>query len=300
MSPGSGLDKGRGVGAGDLFLLGAVFAWGINFPLAKIALDYMDPFVFSATRYLIAPLALFSLLWFRNMPIAITRREALMLAWIGLLGITLFQGGWAYGLNLTSASKASVLVSTSPIFGALISAMLGNRPGWKGWLGILLAFVGVVLVINNSLTELTIGAGSFTGDLMIMGGACAWAVYTIVSGPMIMRRGPLLVTAWAMLFGAGILTVIGLPSIMAQDWRAITGVGWAAWASTTVFGAALAFVWYCAGILRLGVTKGMVYSFFVPVIAILCSVLILGESISLVQIIGAVVILLGVLLTRAD
>ena len=52
MSPGSGLDKGRGVGAGDLFLLGAVFAWGINFPLAKIALDYMDPFVFSATRYL--------------------------------------------------------------------------------------------------------------------------------------------------------------------------------------------------------------------------------------------------------
>mgnify|MGYP003108940147 CR=1 FL=1 len=295
-----GQEARHGPGSGDLFLIGAVFAWGINFPLAKIALEYMDPFVFSATRYLAAPLALFTLLWFRNIPLAVTRREAAMLALIGLLGITMFQGGWAYGLNLTSASKASVLVSTSPIFGALLSAVMGNRPGWKGWAGILLAFIGVVLVINNSLTEINITNGSIAGDLMIMAAACAWAVYTIVSGPMIAKRGPMVVTAWAMLFGAMILSLIGLSNILAQDWGGITAYGWGIWAITMVFGAVLAFVWYCAGILRLGVTKGMVYSFFVPVVAILSSVLILGESISLVQIIGAVVILLGVLLTRAD
>ncbi|MEX1034765.1 MAG: EamA family transporter [Sneathiella sp.] len=53
------------------------------------------------------------------------------------------------------------------------------------------------------------------------------------------------------------------------------------------------------GIARLGVTKGLVYSFFIPVIAILSSVILLDEVITLVQILGAVIVLLGVKLTRS-
>lgn len=285
---------------GDFLVLGAVSVWGVNFPISKFALSYMNPLAFSATRYLIAAMILFLILWFRNMPVAVTRREAAVYALIGFIGITVFQGGWAYGLNLTTASKTAVLLSTSPIFGAIISAAMGNRPGWKGWLGILLAFFGVALVINNSLTEVTIGAGSIVGDLMVILAALAWAVYTIVSRPLIMRRGPLLVTAWAMLFGAIILTVIGAPALAAQEWSGVPALGWGAWMMTAVFGAALAFVWFCAGVVRLGVTKSMIYSFLTPVIAILSAVVLLGESISLVQIGGTVVILGGVLLARAD
>ena len=291
---------GGRIRSGDLFLIGAVFAWGINFPFAKYALDFMDPIVFSATRYAIAPLLLFGLLWMKKSTIAISLREAGMLAIIGLLGVTLFQGGWAYGLNLTSASKASVLITTSPIFGALISAALGNRPGIKAWIGIVLAFLGVAIVINNSLTEFTLGAGSIMGDLMIVGASLAWALYTFVSGPLIAKRGPILVTAWAMLFGAVLLTVIGIPKLAVMDWGDVPGFGWLAWSSTAIFGAALAFVWYCAGIARLGMTKGMVYSFFIPIIAILSSVILLDEVITIVQIIGAVIVLFGVKLTRLD
>ncbi|WP_334129963.1 DMT family transporter [Sneathiella sp.] len=286
--------------AGDLYVLGAVTVWGVNFPISKFALSFMDPLVFSATRYLIAALVLFVILWFRHMPIAVTRREIAQYALIGLIGITIFQGGWAYGLSLTSASKTAVLLSTSPIFGALISAFLGNRPGWKGWVGIVLAFLGVALVINNSLTTLTIGAGSIVGDVMVIIAAIAWAVYTVISRPLIMKRGPIFVTAWAMLFGAAILTAFALPGILVQDWAHIPAIGWAAWLATAVFGAALGFVWFCAGILRLGVTKGMIYGFLTPVVAILSAMLMLDESISLAQIVGTVIILLGVLLARAD
>lgn len=286
--------------SGDLFLVAAVFAWGINFPIAKYVLQYMDPIVFSATRYLAAAFLLFGLLVFQGVRLRITRQELWLLVVIGLLGITLFQGGWAYGLSLTSASKASVLITTSPIFGALIAAFQGNVPSPKAWLGIFLAFLGVVIVINNSLTSITIGIGSIVGDLLIISASFMWAVYTFVSEPIVSRRGPIFVTAWAMLFGAVILTLIGIPSLLDPQWIYMPGMSWLAWASTTVFGAALAFVWYCAGITRLGITRGMVYSYFIPVIAILTAVLFFDESMTLVQLFGALVVFAGVALTRAN
>ena len=126
-----------------------------------------------------------------------------------------------------------------------------------------------------------------------------WAIYTFVSEPIVSRRGPIFVTAWAMLFGAIILTIAGIPSLMDQQWMVMPGMSWLAWASTTVFGAALAFVWYCAGITRIGITRGMVYSYFIPVVAILTAVLFFDESMSLVQIFGAFVVFAGVALTRA-
>ncbi|WP_288903457.1 DMT family transporter [uncultured Sneathiella sp.] len=292
--------KSSGIKSGDLFLIGAVLAWGINFPIAKYALDFMDPITFSATRYLAASLLLFGILLFKNAAIQISFKEAGMLVIIGLLSVALFQGGWAYGLSLTSASKASVLITTSPIFGALIAATMGNRPSIKAWVGILLSFLGVAVVINNSLTEITFSAGTIVGDMLIVGASMMWALYTYVSGPLVAKRGPLLVTAWATLFGSIILNLIGTPNLIEQNWAGISTLGWLSWASTAIFGAALAFVWYCAGIARLGITKGMVYSFFIPVVAILSSVILLDEVITIIQIFGAAIVLLGVKLTRSD
>lgn len=300
MTSDSADSQSGGIKSGDLFLIGAVLAWGINFPIAKYALDFMDPITFSATRYLAASLLLFGILLVRNAAIGISIKEAGMLVVIGLLSVALFQGGWAYGLSLTSASKASVLITTSPIFGALIAATMGNRPSKKAWVGIFLSFLGVAVVINNSLTEITFSAGTIVGDMLIVGASMMWALYTYVSGPLVAKRGPLLVTAWATLFGSIILNLIGIPNLIEQNWAGISTLGWLSWASTAIFGAALAFVWYCAGIARLGITKGMVYSFFIPVVAILSSVVLLDEVITIIQIIGAGIVLLGVKLTRSD
>lgn len=286
--------------SGDLFLIGAVLAWGINFPIAKTVLGVMDPMVFSSTRYLMASALLFLLLLIRGQSIKINRSEALKLLGIGLLGITLFQGGWAYGLSLTSASKSAILVSTAPVFGAIFARFKGEKTSLLSWLGILLSLLGVAFIINNSLTEFTFGGGSLTGDLLCIGAGCVWALYTTVSGSMVARRGPVLVTAWGMLFGAGLLTIVASPELITQDWTILTPMNWLAWMSTAILGAALAFIWYCAGISRLGITKGMSYSFFIPVVAILTSVLFIGESMSALQIGGAVIVLLGIRLSRVS
>jgi len=285
--------------SGDLFLIASVIAWGVNFPFAKLALAYLDPLVFSATRYGLASLLLFGLLRLRQTSLAVSLKEVRQLILVGLLGVVLFQGCWAFGLNLTTASKASILVTTSPIFAALISVIRGHRPSLRAWCGIWLAFLGVAVVINNSLTEITMGLGTIAGDLLIVGASIMWALYTFVSEPIVARRGPVLVTAWSMLFGSAILAVAGIPAFSSQNWSMVPMDGWLSWGFTAVFGAALGFVWYCAGIVRIGITRGMVYSFFIPVVAILTSVLFFGEAMTLVQLLGAVIVVLGVKLTRS-
>ncbi len=299
MQPTSTPPSSRSFGAGDLYLLAASFAWGINFPIAKSVLSYMDPLAFSATRYLVASLFLFLLLIIRRESLKITWKEGRQLLLIGFIGITLFQGGWAFGLDLTSASKASILVSTAPIFGVFIALLMGEKITAKVWLGILLSLFGVFILINNSLTEITLGGGSLIGDLLIMSAAALWAIYTVVSGPMVMLRGPILVTAWGMLFGALLLCLISAPSLAEQNWLALPSSIWIAWGSTAVLSGSLAFVWYCAGISRIGATKGLSYGFFIPAVAIATSLLFFGESMSFIQLGGAMIILAGVKLTRS-
>ncbi len=291
--------NGKSSSSGDLFLIAAIIAWGVNFPFAKSALEFMNPIVFSSTRYGVASILLFCLLWQQKTSIIVNIKEIQQLFVVGLFGVALFQGGWAYGLNLTSASKASVLITTSPIFAALISALRGNRPSLVSWFGILLSFFGVAVVINNSLTEITLGKGSITGDLLIVVASIMWALYTFVSKSIVSRRGPILVSAWSMLFGSMMLGVVGIPAFGLQDWNIIPMAGWLSWAFTAVFGAGLAFVWYCAGIARIGITRGMVYGFLIPVVAIFTSVLFFGEVMTLVQLFGAAIVLFGVKMTRS-
>ncbi len=285
--------------SGDLFLVAAVIVWGVNFPIAKFALQFLEPIVFSATRYFVASLLLFALLWQQKTPIAVSFKEVRLLIIVGLLGVTLFQGGWAYGLKLTSASKAAILITTSPIFAALISTFRGSRPGLLSWFGILLAFFGVAVVINNSLTAVTIGAGSITGDLLIICASFMWALYTFVSEPIVSQRGAVLVTAWSMLFGSAMLALAGIPSFGLQEWHLVPAAGWLALGFTAVFGAALGFVWYIAGIVRIGITRGIIYGFFIPVVAILTSVLFLGEVVTFAQLLGAVIVIIGVKMARS-
>jgi len=293
------LDRDKASKSGDIFLIAAVTAWGVNFPFAKFVLSFMHPMMFSSTRYGLASILLFAILWQQKASIKINPSEVKALIVVGLLGVALFQGFWAFGLKLTSASKASILVTTSPIFAALISVFRGDRPSLKSWCGILLSLFGVTVVINNSLTEITMGIGTITGDLLIIGAALMWAIYTFVSEPIVARRGAILVTAWSMLFGAVILSIVGIPSFNLQDLGGVPIKGWLAWGFTATIGAAMAFVWYCAGIVRIGITRGIVYGFLIPVVAILTSVLFFGESMTLVQLIGAAIILVGVKMTRS-
>ena len=283
---------------GDLYLIAVTIIWGVNFPVSKTVLNVLDPVVFSALRYLSGGLLLIVVLLLRGQSLRLDRRDILPLVGLGILGITIFQGLWAYGLNYTTAPKAAVLVSTAPIFGALLAGFMGRWPSPKAWFGIVLSFVAVGVVINGSVTEFNLGGGTWLGDALMIGGSAVWAVYTALSAKPVQRLGAFRVMAFGMVSGGLALAVLAFPFLSSQPWSDMTPALWTATGFSATLAAALSFVWWYQGVALLGITRGMVYSYLIPIVAIIVSVAAFGADFNIVQVVASFVVLAGVQLTR--
>ncbi|MFC3676443.1 DMT family transporter [Ferrovibrio xuzhouensis] len=285
-------------GRGDLAMLTSVFIWGNTFPTAKYVLTVLPPPVYAASRYLLAALTLMLVLALRGGLQPPRRQDLPGLAALGFVGITLMQLLWTNALDLTTASKGAILVSVAPIFALLISSFRGQRLSVSAWAGVALSFAGVFLVINNSVSRITLGGGTLTGDLLFLAVAFCWANYSVFATPYLARLGALRTTAWSMLFGALMLSPALGFGIGDIDWGAITPGIIACYLFTAFVAGALGYLFWYAGIARLGIARSVIYSYLIPVFALLSAVTFLGEHVSPVQFAGAAVVITGLVLTR--
>ncbi|MCG8651704.1 MAG: DMT family transporter, partial [Pirellulales bacterium] len=208
---GSEEDQRRNLTLGHGMGLFVAVTFGSAYPLGKPVVAALDPVVFSCARYLIAGALMLLFLAATGRDPRIAWRDVPVLLGLGFLGYGIFQGFWGIALELTTASKAVVLVATSPIFGALIGAVMGDRLPFLGWLGVLGAFAGVFVVINGSLTQLNIGGGTLVGDGLFVFIAAVWALYGALSRNALVRLGAWRMTGWAALFGSLMLVPFAIP-----------------------------------------------------------------------------------------
>ena len=157
-------------------MFGTTLLMGSSYPFAKDVLTVMSPLLYSASRYLVASLFLFALL--------------------SLIGVSLFQACWGLAMARSAPSVGSIVMTTTTAFSAILAWLGGRRLPALGWTGIVIAFTGVVLVVNNSLTRLTLSFGSLDGTLLWVLAAFAWALYVDRCAPYNLRLGALPVMAW--------------------------------------------------------------------------------------------------------
>jgi len=292
--------KGPTFNRGDAYLLMTTAIWGLNFPVAKAVLGVLDPYAFAGMRWIVATVALAVIVLIRTRDLLVPWRDFLVMAALGSLGVAVFQTIWTNGLAHTTAAKGSILVSTTPIFAALGGALIGRAPGLRAWAGAALGFGGVFLLVNNSLSEITVGGGSLKGDLMMLAVAALWAVYSAGAAPVIARHGALKTTFWIIIVGSICLVLIALPEMAATDWGALGFRTWSELLYTAIFSAALGFVWWYEGIRHLGPVRAMLYSYLIPVFGVAASAALLGDVMSGVQLLGAALALAGVALARRN
>jgi drug/metabolite transporter (DMT)-like permease len=124
--------------------------WGVNFSLVKYALNDFYPLSFTIVRFSLAALFLVCVLIMTGESLRIERKHISPLIRLGLLGITLYNILFMYGLNLTSATNSALLISLSPLFAALIQGISKKeRIIFRSGLGILLSSAGVFLIIQG-------------------------------------------------------------------------------------------------------------------------------------------------------
>ena len=282
----------------DLMMFGATLLMGSSYPFAKDVLAIMSPLLYSASRYLVASLFLFAMMALMRRPLALPRRDWVPMILLSLIGVSLFQACWGLAMARSAPSVGSIVMTTTTAFSAILAWLGGRRLPAMGWTGIVIAFAGVVLVVNNSLTSLTLSFGSLDGVLLWMLAAFAWALYVDRGAPYNLRLGALPVMAWTTLIGSLVLLPISLvfdsPSEFARLDDRLLGY----WLYTAIFPVGVAFLGISAGLDRLGVSRVMVYMYLIPVAAVGLSAAFFGDPLTAARVLGGLIVLLGVILTR--
>jgi len=280
-------------------MISVVLIWGINFSVIKLALNSFAPLAFNALRFSLATAVMLAVMRWRREHLGVPRRDLVLLIVLGLAGHTGYQVLFINGLARSTPANTALIMATAPLFVALYGQVLGiERISRVAWGGICLSFLGILLVIGGGAKGIEIGKESSLGDLLILGAAMLWAAYTTGSKPLLVRHSPVKVTTVSMLAGTLPLVLISMPQLASQDWQAVSPGGWAAVLYSALFSVAVGYVAWYTSVQRVGNARTAVYSNATPIVAILVGWLVLGDRLSLLQILGVAVVLLGIMLTR--
>ncbi len=283
----------------DVALVFMSFVWGLNFTAIKGAIEDFQPLAFNAIRFGTSSLFLVGLLWLRERSIGVQRKDLGRFVMLAIIGNTVYQLFFIHGIALTTATNSALILATTPIFIILFGAFLNvERITSRIVQGVILSFAGVVMIVLGSGNTLSFSDQSLLGDLLIVANPICWSIYTVFSKPMLKEYSPLKLTAVTMAIGAVPLVIVGIPSLSQQNWSAISTNSWLGLAFSAFLAIGLGYVIWYTGVSRIGSARTSLYDNLVTVFAVAAAWILLSESMSIVQIAGAVLVFVSLYVVR--
>jgi len=275
-------------------LFAAMLVWGFSFLAIKDAVGTIPVLSLSFTRFAIAALLL-GLLGLARKRLAVSRRSLLYLAGLSLLspvGYFLFE---TYGISMTQASHASILIAAIPIAVYAIAFFRKQETAtWRKSVGILLAFSGVAAIIASSPGE---EGASLAGDLLILGAVLCAAVRTTLIKDALRRISPLQLTFYQFFFS---LFVFG-PLAATQGFSWLDKMTPLLWAEVLFLGvgcSALAFLAMHYALSHLAATRVAVSANTVPLVTLFAEAILFGIPLTPMKLIGTLMTISGVVIAQ--
>ena len=283
----------------DLGMLTVCLIWGLNFSVTKLALYHIPPLPFTAVRFVAASVLLWIVLRWVEGPARLSREASRRLILLGLIGNTAYQLVFTVGLAHTTATNSALILSTVPTVVALLAGAMGfERITRRMWLGIVLGTIGVVLVIATR--GVGFDASTLVGDLLSVVAVLCWASYTVWLRRVPLDVSPLRITTITTIAGTPGLVLAGVPGLLRLDWPEVPVQSWLALGYAAVFSLVVAYLLWNRSVKAVGSTRTAIYMCVTPLVAVVGAWLLLAERPQPLQAVGAVLIVTGVLLTRAE
>ncbi|HEU4724180.1 MAG TPA: DMT family transporter [Candidatus Eisenbacteria bacterium] len=278
----------------------AIVFWGISFVATRLALREVSPVTLIFMRFTFGALFLHVVLAARRMPLFAPRANWPMLFAMGFVGIFVQQLVQAYALTLTTAVRTGWLIGITPIWSALLAAiLLRERLGVGKIAGLVIGFVGAALVVTRGRLEAGLFAlPSTQGDLLVLATTINWAIYTVMGRGTLGALGSLRATAGAMLAGYLLLAPWFLG---AGGWRELGTVSADVWGAMLFLGVGCSGIayWFWYGALeRIETSRVASFLYLEPLVTLAAAVAILGEPVGWSTLVGGVVLLSGVALVQ--
>jgi drug/metabolite transporter (DMT)-like permease len=271
--------------------------WAANFIVVKTAVAQLPPVGFTFLRFLLASATLLVLLRWREGDIGLPRRDLAAIMALGAVGFGAYQILWTTGLTTVPAGDSALLIAATPVLVALLAVVARSDVLTPQKLaGVLVSFVGVVIVVGSG-PGLTLGK-SLAGEALTLAGALCWSVYTAFGAPFVRRYTPLRATAWATVAGTIVLAPLALVQLGSLDHLPLGLDVVGAIFYSGMLAAGVANVVVLNGVKVVGPTRTAALQFLVPALAVVLAFLFLREDIRPGQVVGGLVIVGGVLVTR--
>ena len=283
-----------------------VFMWGFSFISIKVAVAVFPPMTLGAVRFAIAVILLF-VMYYSSLRksgeknhLDHVRKDLPLLAGAGLAGITFYFFGENNGVSLVTASEASIIIAAIPVLtmaadwivSKLIRGSKEGKIGFRHLLGAIVSMAGVALVAGVSLSV----SGSIKGYLFMGFAALCWVFYGLFTRPLFKRNRPrIYVVFWQTFFG--FLGFLPFAFLERNAWVFPLVPVFLHVLFLGMFCSALGYWLYAHALEKLGISVTAVFINLIPVVTVIAGFFILGERLTLLQWLGALLVISGVYLT---
>ena len=280
----------------ELMLLTTVVLWALNLTVSRYILTHgFEPLAYSTLRYGAAAIIFVAITLGLERTTRMGRGDASLVIGASALLIA-NQVSFVYALDRTTASTVGLILGATPIFAALTGLVLGlERLHRRFWLATLVSFAGVALVATGAGGELS---GDLLGNLLGVATAASWAGYSVLVTPLMERYSPYRVSAIVLMATALAVGLAGAGQTADQR----LSLGWEVWSlfAFAVLGPLVVtnVLWY-RSLQRIGPSRATLAANLQPFVAAVFAVVLLSESMTIVQVLGGLLIAIGIALARA-
>jgi drug/metabolite transporter (DMT)-like permease len=282
-------------------IISCVLFWGFSFISIKIAGEVFPPMSQGFLRFAIALIILF----FIKRKIAPNEKlhvkDLPLLMGAGITGVTFYFYFENNGVSLVTASEASIAIGAIPVLiiiaDWLSSLILRNRnpkhakPGFYQWAGALVSIAGVWLVAGAAFAI----SGSIKGYLFMGGAALSWVIYSLLTRLLFDQRSRIYIVFWQSVTG-----FIGFLPFVIFEFNAWGTLDIPVFMHLAFLGlccSALGYWFYAHSLKVLGMTVSAIFINMVPLVTVVFGFFIMGDRLTLLQWIGAFLVIAGVYLS---
>lgn len=280
--------------------------WGINISSMKIGGREWDPIIFNGLRYaLIAPLIWLGTWMFlskKGESLRMKGKDLALVLFLGVLSAVGMEALLSYALQYSNAANGSVLGrGFMPILTVIISLTLREiRLTPRILIGLPFAFASVIVIVAGGAQGLHFGPDTLRGDALLLLRSLFGAFYLIGMSRLTAKYPLMLLISWEMTAGALSMLPYVLWKADAAYYASITQTGWISLFYTAILATTVGFTVHNWSLARLGPFKSSFYGYFLPITAATAGYFILGEAVTIYQVLGGAGVLFAMFLVQRD
>ena len=271
--------------------------WGASFVAGKIALPEFPPMTLTFFRFLIATAIIVPYMWIKDEVKIPSQKDIPLLFGLGFLGVSGFFALMFNSLLYTSTANASIINALNPLTSSIIASFLmKEKLNLRKFGLIFLALIGVLLTVTGGDFDVMLSYDFNIGDLIMLLAMISFAFYGVYSRKATSKYSPLLVTGYVFLFGLIQITPLMMMEGVLSNVLTFSLKAWVAVVFMAVCSSVLGYFIQQVTIKKIGINKASLFINMVPLFAILFSYLVLGDPVTLINLVSAAIIITAVLL----